>query len=67
MEKYATYNVFENIHTGEIKRVPLTEEKEMVKLANHYNWKLLDSDPQLEEEKHEREAKCNKSSQIHFR
>ena len=46
MEKYATYNVFENKDTKEIKRIPFTNEVEMVKLANHADWILLEKDPE---------------------
>jgi hypothetical protein len=46
MEKYGTYNVFEHKDTKEIKRVPLANETEMVKIANGYEWRLLDKDPE---------------------
>lgn len=46
MVKYATYNVFQNVETKEIKRIPFTDEVEMTKLANLAEWKLLDNDPE---------------------
>lgn len=46
MEKYATYNVFQNIETKEIKRVPFTDQEEMVKIANLATWQLLQEDPE---------------------
>jgi|GEM_PF-6359837 len=52
MEKYGTYNVFQNIETKEIKRISLTDQKEMTKIANSFDWKLLDLDPE-EEKIHE--------------
>lgn len=46
MEKYATYNVFQNVETKEIKRVPFTDQEEMVKLANLATWELLPEEPE---------------------
>lgn len=47
MEKYATYQVYENKDTGEIKRVPVTEEMEKISSSE---WKELDHDPQDKKE-----------------
>jgi hypothetical protein len=51
MEKYATYDVFENVITKEIKRVPHNgdTEKEMQKIAASNEWKKLESDPDDED------------------
>ena len=48
MEKYATYDVFENVETKEIKRVPHNgdTEKEMQKIASSNDWKKLEYDPE---------------------
>ncbi len=47
MEKYGTYTVYENIKTGEIKRVPVQEETSIEKIGEDVNlWKKLDSDPE---------------------
>lgn len=46
MEKYGTYNVFEHEETKELKRIPISDQKEMVKIANQADWKLLDKDPE---------------------
>jgi hypothetical protein len=46
MEKYATYEVFENKNTKEIKRVSLTDKEELAKIAEAPEWKQLDNDPE---------------------
>lgn len=51
MEKYATYNIFMNKDTKEIKRIPLHDQQEMTKLANMYNWELIDKEPEENEQK----------------
>lgn len=50
MEKYATYNVYQHKITGQIKRVPVGQEKELEKLASSLEWQQLDYDPELKEE-----------------
>lgn len=44
MEKYSTYLVYKHKVTGEIKRVPVTEEQELEKFASA-EWEQLDYDP----------------------
>lgn len=46
MEKYATYQVFENKNTGEIKKVPLDNTEGLEKLAQDSEWIELDYDPE---------------------
>jgi len=47
MEKYGTYNIFQNTVTNEIKRIPIgSNEEELVKLANDSDWKQLEKDPE---------------------
>ena len=47
MEKYGTYNIYKNVVTGELKRVPInSEDDDLVKLANNSNWEKLDRDPE---------------------
>lgn len=51
MEKYGTYEVFENTDTGEIKRVPVTDPNTITKTAEKKkDWKKLDKDPKYKEE-----------------
>mgnify|MGYP003153808403 CR=1 FL=1 len=53
MEKYATYRVFKNKQTGEIKRVLVSEEETMDKIASLTNervWVELESDPKADVE-----------------
>lgn len=38
MEKYATYRVFKNTRTQEIKRLLLTDEEELEKTASSDEW-----------------------------
>lgn len=45
MEKYATYQIFENIVTGEIRRVPLENSEGLTKLAEDSDWKELTEEP----------------------
>ncbi len=45
MEKYGTYEVFRNIKTNEIKRIPYEETTDLEKLAED-GWEHLDHDPQ---------------------
>ena len=56
MEKYATYNVFQNVETKEIKRIPLSDEKEMEKTASAQGWIMLDKDPEDEISRDEEEG-----------
>lgn len=48
MEKYATYKVYKNKDTGEVKRVPLAEVKEesekTASLKENDNWVEVDED-----------------------
>ena len=49
MEKYATYRIFKNKQTGEIKRIQLSEENSMDKVASLKDekaWVELDTDPE---------------------
>lgn len=46
MEKFGTYNIFRNVETSEIKRVPLADQDEMVKTANSLEWELIDKEPE---------------------
>lgn len=46
MEKYGTYLVYKNKYTGEIKRIPLTDEEEIEKTASSDEWVELDKDPE---------------------
>jgi hypothetical protein len=46
MEKYATYIVYRNVHTKEIKRIPIDAPLE--KLAS-VDWEELAYDPEEEE------------------
>ena len=50
MEKYATYEVYENKKTGEIIRKAY-EGEPMEKLANDSEWIKLEEDPKLKKEK----------------
>ena len=50
MEKYGTYNIFKNVETSEIKRVPLVDQEEMVKTANSLEWELIDKEPEEDNE-----------------
>tara|TARA_R100000152_G_C6597373_1_gene55735 strand:- start:363 stop:512 length:150 start_codon:yes stop_codon:yes gene_type:complete len=47
MEKYATYRIFENIKTGDIKKV-LVKDDNLEKIAQYEtsDWKELDHDPE---------------------
>ena len=49
MEKYATYRIFKNKQTGEIKRIQLSEEDSMSKVAGLKDekvWVELETDPE---------------------
>lgn len=47
MEKYGTYEVFEEVETGEIVREPYTGEKEKeASKEDSKKYKKLDKDPQ---------------------
>lgn len=54
MEKYGTYTILKNKHTGEIKRLALTEEndsKELTKLSEaaklaNSGWEVLTEEPE---------------------
>ncbi len=49
MEKYATYQVFKNIVTGELKRIPLDNTEGIEKLGADTEWIELDYDPEEKE------------------
>jgi len=47
MEKYATYEVYQNKESGEIKRIPY--EGEQIKLAeDNEKWERIEEDPEAE-------------------
>lgn len=48
MYKYGTYNIYKNITTGELKRIPLSDDDELIKFGNQSEWILLDNEPELE-------------------
>lgn len=48
MEKYATYRIFKNEDTGEIKRVPHEQEDLMSKVSSKSEWKEIYEDPENE-------------------
>lgn len=47
MDKYATYRVFKNTQTGEIRRYLMDDEinNELEKIAESTEWEELDEDP----------------------
>jgi hypothetical protein len=38
VEKYGTYQIWENLETGEIKRIPYGNEESLEKVAHKINW-----------------------------
>ena len=50
MEKYATYRIFQNEVTKEVKRIALAEADELEKTASSNNWKEVASEDDLKEE-----------------
>ena len=50
MDKYATYYVFMNKQTHEIKRVLLDELLEFEKTAEISDWECLDTEPDKKDE-----------------
>ena len=49
MEKYATYRIFKNKQTGELKKIQLSEEDAITKVASLKDekvWVELDHDPE---------------------
>ena len=51
IEKYGTYDVYKNVQTGEIKRVPAGQEleDELEKTGEALaDWEALDHDPEME-------------------
>lgn len=45
MEKYGTYRIFKNTETGEIKRIPSSDEEGMEK-ASSAEWLEIFEDPE---------------------
>ena len=45
MEKYATYRVFQNKETREIKRVLIDDEQDLEKTASENKWIELEEEP----------------------
>ena len=50
MEKYATYRIFQNEITKEVKRIALAESDELEKTATANNWKEVASEDEIKEE-----------------
>lgn len=48
MYKYGTYNIYKNTTTGKLKRIPLSDEDELIKIGSQSEWILLDNEPELE-------------------
>ena len=46
MEKYATYKIYLNEDTNEVKRVPFDKETDLIKLASF--WKEVANEEELE-------------------
>jgi len=46
MEKYATYQIFKNVETAELKRIPLDDPEGIEKVAQDSKWVELDYDPE---------------------
>ena len=42
MDKYGTYEIFENRNTGEVIEMPLHAKNELAKLASNKDWKRVE-------------------------